>query len=224
MNTSLGAGLAPGLSFLRPALLLALALLVLAPNASAASRDMQLTGSHGLQGRSAYQPVIQQQAGKWIAYVGHHAGHAINPLTGRDEQSGTSILDVTDPARPQLLHHLPGSGGGAQMARVCKGDHFGAAHVGRTYLLRTLGDEAHETWDVSDPARPRRLARIGPVAGTHKNFWECDTGIAYLVSGAAGWRTGRMTQIYDLSDPARPVFIRNFGLVGQEPGAGGPVP
>jgi hypothetical protein len=33
-----------------------------------------------------------------------------------------------------------------------------------------------------------------------------------------------MTQVYDLSDPAQPVFIRNFGLVGQQPGATGPVP
>ena len=28
-----------------------------------------------------------------------------------------------------------------------------------------------------------------------------------------------MTQIFDLSDPAKPVFIRDFGLPGQEPGA-----
>jgi len=33
-----------------------------------------------------------------------------------------------------------------------------------------------------------------------------------------------MTLIYDLSDPAKPVFIRAFGLPGQEPGATGPVP
>ena len=33
-----------------------------------------------------------------------------------------------------------------------------------------------------------------------------------------------MTQIYDLSDPAQPVFIRDFGLPGQQPGATGPVP
>jgi hypothetical protein len=59
---------------------------------------------------------------------------------------------------------------------------------------------------------------------THKNFWECKTGIAFLVSGAPGWRTRRMTQIYDLSDPAKPVKIRDFGLPGQEPGATGTVP
>jgi hypothetical protein len=62
------------------------------------------------------------------------------------------------------------------------------------------------------------------VQGTHKNWWECDTGIAYLVSGIPGWRTRRMTQIYDLSNPAQPKFIRNFGLAGQEPGATGPAP
>jgi len=33
-----------------------------------------------------------------------------------------------------------------------------------------------------------------------------------------------MTQIYDLSDPAHPQKIRDFGLPGQEPGATGPVP
>ena len=33
-----------------------------------------------------------------------------------------------------------------------------------------------------------------------------------------------MTQIYDLGDPAKPVFVRNFGLPGQQPGSTGPVP
>ena len=33
-----------------------------------------------------------------------------------------------------------------------------------------------------------------------------------------------MTQVFDLSDPENPVFIRNFGLPGQQPGATGPMP
>jgi hypothetical protein len=33
-----------------------------------------------------------------------------------------------------------------------------------------------------------------------------------------------MTQVYDLSDPSKPRFIRNFGLAGQQPGATGDVP
>src|SRR5262249_56583948 len=59
---------------------------------------------------------------------------------------------------------------------------------------------------------------------THKNWWECETCIAFLVSGAEGWRVRRMTQVYDLSDPTKPVKIRDFGLPGQEPGATGTVP
>src|SRR5205085_4165762 len=33
-----------------------------------------------------------------------------------------------------------------------------------------------------------------------------------------------MTQIFDLSNPSAPKFIRNYGLVGQQPGSTGAVP
>ena len=111
------------------------------------------------------------------------------------------------------------------MVRVCDGKALPKGDPGRVYLLRTFGNLAHELWDVTAPERPARLVTVvQKLRGTHKNWWECDTGIAYLVSGPADWRTRRMTQIYDLSDPARPVFIRDFGLAGQQPGASGPVP
>ncbi len=204
----------------------------------AEAHDMELVGHDDLQGRSAYQPTIHQQRGRFVAYVGHHGGRAKNPLTGADEDNGTSIVDVSDPARPRYLAHIPGmpggpEQGGAQMARVCD-------RQGKTYLLRTFGNSvpnaAHEVWDVTDPATPQKVSTV--VAGltsTHKNWWECDTGIAYLISGdlvkteplqlgPSGWRTWRMTKIYDLSDPAKPVFIRDFGLAGQEPGSTGPIP
>ena len=92
-------------------------------------------------------------------------------------------------------------------------------------MLRSFGNSGHEVWDTTDPAKPSLLATVVKgLEGTHKNWWECDTGIAYLVSGVPGWRSNRMTQVFDLSDPEHPVFIRNFGLPGQEPGASGPVP
>jgi hypothetical protein len=196
--------------------------------------NMRLVGFDDLQGRSAYQPTIHQQDGRWIAYIGHHGGtdavpKPMNPLTGKNESNGTSIVDVTDPAHPKYLFHIPGEdgtyeSGGAQMVRICDGRTLPHADKRKTYMLRTFGNSAHEVWDVSDPAKPQRIARIGGVKGTHKNWWECDTGIAYLVSGAAGWRVRRMTQVYDLGDPAHPVKIRDFGLPGQEPGATGEAP
>jgi hypothetical protein len=193
-------------------------------------RDMELVGHSDLQGRSAYQPLVHKQGERWIAYVGHHGDFLTNPLTGRQEPNGTSILDVTDPSQPRYLAHIPGEqgkaeAGGAQMVRVCDGSALPHADSSKVYLLRTFGNSAQEIWDVSDPARPTRLTVIvSGLRGTHKNWWECDSGIAYLVSGAPGWRTPRMTLIYDLSDPAKPVFVRAFGLPGQQPGATGPVP
>ena len=205
------------------------------PGTSAAeSRDMVLVGYHDLQARSAYQPLVREQNGRWIAYVGHHGGtekiaKPLNALTGNAEFNGTSILDVTDPRAPRYLAHIPGEeglgeSGGAQMVRVCAGKDLPKGEPAKFYLLRTFGNSAHEIWDVTDPAKPGLLSRIGPLKGTHKNWWECDTGIAYLVSGIEGWRTRRMTQIYDLSDPAHPRFIRNFGLAGQQPGGTGEAP
>jgi hypothetical protein len=215
--------------------LAALALLLLAGPAwaqQAEQRNMRLVGQDDLQARSAYQPVIQRQGDRWIAYVGHHGGRRPNPLTGQVELNGTSIVDVTDPRRPRYVNHIPGAAGeaeagGAAMVRVCEGKALPKGDPSKTYLLRTLGNLSHEVWDVSVPEKPTFLTTV--VKGldhTHKNWWECDTGIAYLVSDGRpeGWRTNRMTKIYDLSDPAQPRFIRDFGLPGQQPGATGTAP
>ena len=197
--------------------------------------NMRLVGMSDLQARSAYQPTIHKQGDRYIAYIGHHGGtpdapKPMNKLTGQAEFNGTSILDVTDPANPKYLKHIPGlegnyEEGGAQMVRVCDGATLPNADKQKTYMLRVFGGKAHEVWDVTNPANPRLITRIGEsLKDTHKNWWECDSGIAYLVSGAPGWRTRRMMQVYDLSDPAHPKFIRDFGLVGQQPGTEGTVP
>jgi len=192
----------------------------------AEARDMALAGFHDLQGRGAYQPVIHEQGGRWVAYVGLHSGSAVNPVTGRREDNGTLLVDVSDPANPETLHHIPGPPGGeAQMVRVCSGRDLPRAPRDRVYLLRSFGHSAHEVWDVTLPGVPHRVSLVvDGLRGTHKSWWECDTGIAYLVSGVPGWRTSRMTQVFDLSDPARPRHIRDYGLPGQEPGATGSVP
>jgi hypothetical protein len=196
--------------------------------------NMRLVGTSDLQARSAYQPTIHRQGERWIAYIGHHGGtdaipNPVNPMTGKPEPNGTSIVDVTDPVHPLYLRHIPGQegtyeSGGAQMVRVCDGKSLPKADPSAVYMLRTFGGAAHEIWNVADPANPVLITRLDGLKDTHKSWWECDTGMAFLVSGAPGWRTRRMTQVYDLSDPAHPIKIRDFGLVGQEPGATGAVP
>jgi hypothetical protein len=196
--------------------------------------NMRLVGFNDLQGRSAYQPTIHHQGNRWIAYIGHHGGtdaipKPINPITGQPEFNGTSIVDVTDPVHPVYLRHLPGQegnyeSGGGQMTRVCDGKDLPKGDPNAVYLLRTFGGAAHEIWNVTDPANPKLIVRLEGLKDTHKSWWECDTGTAFLVSGVPSWRVRRMTEVYDLSDPAKPVKIREFGLPGQEPGSAGRVP
>jgi hypothetical protein len=197
--------------------------------------NMRLVGYNDLQHRSGYQPTIHRQGDRYIAYIGHHGGtedvpKPVNPLTEEPEFSGTSIVDVTDPAHPRYLFHIPGTEGlfeqgGAQMTRVCDGKTLPKGDPNKFYLLRVFGGKSHEIYDVTDPAHPLRIwQREGELNDTHKSWWECDTGIAYLVSGVPGWRVNRMTEVYDMSDPAHPVKIRDFGLPGQQPGATGPIP
>jgi hypothetical protein len=203
------------------------------------AKNMRLVGFNNLQARSAYQPIIHKQGNRWIAYIGHHGGSAVNPMTKSVEPNGTSIVDVTDPRRPVYLKHLPGGAGvgeagGAQMVRACNGSDLPNANKDKIYLLRGTSS-SHEVYDGTDPSNPVLVTTIVSNLGdTHKNFWECDTGIAYLVSDGTSlgtsvpsfpaWRAERMTQIFDLSNPADPKFVRNWGLVGQEPGSTGPVP
>ncbi len=197
------------------------------------AKNMRLRAHEELQGRSAYQPVIHRHAGedgnRWIAYIGHHGGLALNPLTDQPEPNGTSIVDVTEPRRPRYLAHIPGEpvnparmgeSGGAQMVRVCNGSDLPNANPEKIYLLRSFGNSAHQIYDVTDPGAPRFvLTIVDRLTDTHKSWWEHDTGIAYLVCGDPEWRTNRMTKIYDLSDPEAPTHIRDFGLPGQEPNA-----
>src|SRR5207249_11176625 len=73
--------------------------------------NMDLVGYDDLQGRSAYHPVIQKQGARWIDYIGYHGGVALNPLTGKHEPNGISIVGVTNPKQRTCLGHMPGEAG-----------------------------------------------------------------------------------------------------------------
>ena len=208
--------------------------------AVAPSRNMRLVGLHDLQGRSAYQPIAHRYGERRILFVGHHGGEALNPLTGRTEVNGLSVLDVTDPTTPVLLSHVPATGPGAsgtQHVQICDGAALPDADPQKTYLVRTNGRVSYELFDVTDPAAPARLLTIAQTAEsarrestrgtreTHKMQWDCDTGIAYLNgTPPGGWRVTRVLQAFDLGRPETPRHIRDFGLDGWQPGAEGPLP
>ena len=194
--------------------------------------NMEWLGHDDLQGRTTYQTTVQTQGNRVIAYAGHFNGQMLNPITGVVETNGTSIVDVTDPRHPKYLKHLIADKGGARMAKLCDGNVLPHGLRGHFYLLRENGAVSHEVWDVTDPANPTLVAT--PVTGqdvTHRNWWDCTTGIAYIVAGATkskdagfdGWNTNsspnQHLKIFDLSDPANPKYIMDFGYPGQNPGS-----
>ena len=113
--------------------LLASALLLLffaiAVNGLAAdAHNVRLLGHSDLQGRPALQVVLKGD----FAYVGHHSGSATNPLSGKMESNGTSIVDVSNPSQPKIIHHIPGYPGSESRAVQVVENFFN----GRDFILR----------------------------------------------------------------------------------------
>jgi hypothetical protein len=229
-----------------------LAILAFSGSALAASvtqsgeqKNMRRVGHTDLQGRPGYQPnVIQYPDGRFIAFAGTHSNIPIpragftflpNPLNNNaDEPNGTMIIDVTDPSNPKEMSHIPVpvGGGQAQMARLCLGSDLPQGTTGKVYLMRNIqGNTAqmsgYEVWDVTDVQKPVLASVLRNIRSTHKVWWECNTGIAYMPGSKDSgplWRQAQSMVIVDWKNPlAPPIYIRTFGLVGGQPGSTGPV-
>jgi hypothetical protein len=216
---------------------------------SGEQKDMRRVGHSDLQGRPAYHPTfIKYPNGRVIAFIGTHGGSKANPLKGGAiELNGTMIVDVTDPSRPVEKFHIPGPAAGAQTQsnRVCLGSDLPGGVSGRVYLTRNVqGSSAsgYEMWDVTDVSSPKPVAAVRNLRSTHKLWWECKTGIAYMPGSKAApaplWRTSQSMLVYDWKNPppagssfpapndGYPKYIRTYGVVGAQPSPNGtgPIP
>jgi hypothetical protein len=226
----------------------------LAIDQSGEQKDMRRVGHSDLQGRAAYHPYfITYPDGRVVAFVGTHssanpANPPINPdsnlpkpnplkLGSPVEANGTMIVDVTDPRNPVDKFHIPGpvASGAAQTQsnRMCLGSDLPGGVAGKVYMMRNvqvgnLAVSGYEVWDVTDVTNPTLVGALRNVRNTHKHWWECKTGIAYLPGSmgppAPQWRRGQSMVIVDWSNPAAPVYLRTHGLPNGQPGGVGPVP
>jgi hypothetical protein len=226
----------------------------LAISQSGEQKDMRRVGHADLQGRAAYHPYfITYPDGRVIAFVGTHSSTMPtvppatidsnlpkpNPLKPGSpvEPNGTMIVDVTDPKSPVEKFHIPGpiANGSSQTQsnRMCLGSDLPGGTPGRVYMMRNvqtnnLAVSGYEVWDVTDVANPSLVGAMRNLRNTHKHWWECKTGIAYL-PGSLGppspqWRRGQSMVIADWKNPAAPVYLRTHGLPGGQPSGVGPVP
>src|SRR6267378_886449 len=215
---------------------------------SGEQKNMRRVGHVDLQGRPSYQPnVIVYPDGRTIAFAGTHGGSKPNPLKGGVvEPNGTMIIDITNPERPVEKSHIPVpvAGGQAQMTRMCLGRDLPGGRSDGVDLRRNIqgsSSSGYEVWDVTDVSSPKPVAALRGIRSTHKDWWECKTGIAYMPGSkntAPLWRTSQSMLVYDWSNPPSPVaagspipvystyplYIRTYGVVGAQPGATGGIP
>lgn len=182
---------------------------------SAEALNVRLVGRSDLQGRDSLQVVLKGNH----AYVGHHRGREMNPMTGVLEPNGTTILDVSDPKQPRIVKHLPGHEGAESRAVQVVEKYFD----GRDYLLRNQESPqftGFEIWDITDRSSPRLVSKIEGLRAAHKGWWDARTGYGCFSGIWPGWK-GQHLIIYDLRNPRAPQFVSNWGLQGQSPeGAG----
>ena len=180
-----------------------------------AAHKTRLVGFHDLQGREALQVILQGD----LCYVGHLPGEAVNPLTGKSESNGTSILDVSNPAQPKLLVHIP-----SEAEANCRAVQVVKNADGKTYIARNHEAKSgcsFQVFDVTDPTRPMHVSSVdstpaGRLTFAHKGWWDESTGLYFGSSNEPGFRPGGHLIIWDLSQPAKPKYVASHWMPGQK--------
>ena len=70
--------------------------------------NMKVVGFNDAQGRpSSDDGWIENQNGRYIVYMTSTGGTMSNPMTGKTDNSGTSLIEATDPRHPIYLANVP---------------------------------------------------------------------------------------------------------------------
>src|SRR5262245_56620262 len=148
------------------------------------ARNVRLVGYHDLQGREALVVTALSDAanGSWV-YVGHHESYwddkpKMNPITGKEEWNGTSILNEDDPTNPKLVWHIPNeSNKNSRSTSVVYDYKFDG--TGNDYLIRnsetltegeTGVDLKYQIFDITTRATDAsKITLVSEITGTPAN-------------------------------------------------------
>jgi hypothetical protein len=164
-----------------------------------------------LDGRPGFKVTITEVDGRWYLYLGHFW------------HSGWSIVDVTDPAAPELLAFVPGPDNTATLQVDL---HSSLLVTALEKHIPGFGgdqdapyDEGVLFWSLDDPARPRRLGhfRTGG-SGTHRNGYVGGRYV-HLAANMAGY-AGNIYVVVDIADPVHPVEAGRWWVPGQHVAGG----
>jgi hypothetical protein len=207
--------------------------------------NVRLVGYNDLQGRESLVVTTKSDPanGSWV-YVGHHESYwdnkpKMNPITGKMEWNGTSILDVADPAKPKYVWHIPNEANrnsrGVSVVYDYKFDSSGKDYLIRNSEALTEGetgvDLKYQIFDITSRSTdPSKISLVGEITGTppnscgtgcggkfimraHKGWWSQETGYFYAASGEPGFRN-IVIQIFDLKNPKAPKLVGRAWIPG----------
>lgn len=216
------------------------------------SDNVRLVGYNDLQGRTALVVTTKSDManGSWV-YVGHHESFRdgkplLNPITGNMEFNGTSVLEISDPAHPKLVWHIPNdtnrNSRGVSVVYDYKFDGSGRDYLIRNSEALTQGeigqDLKYQIFDItSRDGDPSKISLVSEITGTlpgscgpgcggnfttraHKGWWSEETGYFYAASGEPGFRNV-IIQIFDLKDPKQPRLVGRAWIPGLKEGEPG---
>ncbi len=175
--------------------------------AEAEARNLRLVGYHDLERRPAFKLALQVVKDRWYLY------------TSQFWCSGWSILDVTDPAKPEFVRFLEGPAN-TWTLQVQVADGKMITSLERIHSeewgldpSKPFGEGIY-VWDVSDPRDPKRLShfRTGHL-GTHRNYYDGGRYV-HLAAAARGFE-GLIYRIADIGDPRAPVEAGRWWLPEQ---------
>jgi hypothetical protein len=171
------------------------------------SHNVERIGYHPLDDRPAFKFAMQETDGRFFLFIAHLWEALI------------SIVDVTDPAKPEVVWTYEGPGNTwSHQVQVADGLMItNLEHRLPAWGYDPAGPAPEEgllIWDVKDPRRPTLLGRWNGFGnGTHRNFYD---GGRYVHATASrkGYR-GKHYVLIDIADPSRPVEVGAWWIKGQ---------
>jgi hypothetical protein len=171
------------------------------------AHNVRLVGYHDLEKRPAFKLALQVVEGRWYVYLSHFWC------------AGWTILDVTDPAKPDLVKFIPGPPNTWTLqVQVADGkmitslEQIGGAEWGLDPTKPY--EEGISVWDVRNPRDPALLSQFRTGAtGTHRNYYDGGRYV-HLAAGAKGF-DGNIYRIVDIADPRKPVEAGRWWLPEQ---------
>jgi len=172
------------------------------------ARDVRLVGYHDLDGRPGLKLAMHEADGRRLLYVGSVF------------HSGWSVVDVTEPATPQLLNFVAGPPNTWTLQVQVADDLLiaGLEHPAPSWLPpvdETPPRSGVLVFDLAaDPVHPSLVGSFEPPGrGTHRNFY-AGGDVAVLAAGLDGFQH-RIAVFLDVSDPAHPREISRWWWPGQ---------